>query len=285
MNFTFSRGGTLAIAAAALCLSVPASRAAQMNDPPPTQTVGVAPSLLRKVGLDQELNQQVPLDLVFRNERGESVALRQFFGRGPVILTLVYYQCPMLCTEVLNGLVHSLNQMPLELGKDFSVVTLSIDPKDMPKLAAAKHEIYTGLYAPRRDSTGWYFLTGDESNIKRLAGAVGFRYAYDPASGQYAHPSALMVLTPDGKISRYFYGIDYPQRDLRWSLIEAAKGKIGSPVDQLLLYCFHYDPNTGKYGILVSRVLQICGGLTVLGIAILVAILFRRENYGYRRPA
>lgn len=285
MRFTVRPGRALAIAAALLCLCAAPNLGAQMSDPPPVQTAGIAPALLRNVGLDQELNRQVPLDLFFRNEQGQSVALRQFFGRRPVILTLVYYQCPMLCTEVLNSLVRSMNQMPLELGKDFSVVTVSIDPKDGPKLASVKHEIYTGLYARRRDSAAWHFLTGDESDIKQLANAVGFHYAFDSATGQYAHPSAIMVLTSDGKLSRYFYGLDYPQRDLRWGLIEASKGKIGSPVDQLLLYCFHYDPNTGKYGVLISRVIQISSGLTVLGMAILLTILFRRENYGYRGPA
>ena len=274
-----------AIAVALFCVTGPVSLAAQMSDPPPVQTIGVASSLLRNVGLDQRLNHQVPLDLVFNDEHGQSIALRQFFGHRPVILTLVYYQCPMLCTEVLNGLVRSMNQMPLELGKDFSVVTLSIDPKESPKLAAVKHEIYTGIYTRRQNSAAWHFLTGDESDIRQLADSVGFRYTYDPASGQYAHPSAIMVLTPEGKLSRYFYGIDYPERDLHWGLIQASEGKIGSPVDQILLYCFHYDPNTGKYGILISHVIQVSGSLTVLGMVILITILFRRENYGCRRRA
>jgi protein SCO1 len=254
---------------------------AQLDDRP-VQTAGVAPALLRSVGLDQRLGNYIPLDLTFRDEHGRPVTLGQFFGQKPVILTLVYYQCPMLCTEVLNSLLRSAKELPLQIGKDFTIVTLSIDPAERPVLAAVKHELYTGLYGRPAGVQGWHFLTGNEAQIKTLAQAVGFRYAYDSASGQFAHPSGIMLLTPQGKLAGYFYGIKYPSRDLRLGLVQASQEKIGSPIDQLLLYCYHYDPTTGKYGLLISRLIQVAGALTVLCMAIIIAFLFRRENYGLR---
>ena len=252
-------------------------------DDRPVQTAGVAPALLRDVGLDQKLGSSIPLDLTFRDEHGQAVALRQFFGEKPVVLTLVYYQCPMLCTEVLNGLLRSAKDLSLEIGKDFSIVTVSIDPAERPVLASVKHELYTGLYGRPGGVKGWHFLTGDEAQIKALAQAAGFRYAYDSASGQFAHPSGIMLLTPEGKLARYFYGIGYPSRDLRLALVEASQNKIGSPIDQILLYCYHYDPETGKYGLLISRVIKAAAALTVLSLGLVIAILFRRENYGLPR--
>jgi len=260
-------------------LLVPHSAKAQLEDSGPVQTAGVRPALLRDVGLDQRLGNSIPLDLTFRDEHGQTVAVRQFFGAKPVILTLVYYQCPMLCTEVLNGVLRSAKELPLEIGKDFSIVTVSIDPSERPVLADVKHQLYTGLYGRPGGPRGWHFLTGDAAQIKTLAQAVGFRYAYDPASGQFAHPSGIMLLTPAGKVARYFYGISYPERDLRLGLVEASQEKIGSPIDQILLYCYHYDPTTGTYGLLISRVIKAAGVLTVLSLGLVIAILFRRENY------
>jgi len=245
----------------------------------PIQSAGVRPALLRDVGLDQRLNSEIPLDLTFRDEHGGNVSLRSFFSGKPVILTLVYYKCPMLCGQVLNSLAHSLKEISLELGKDFEVVTVSIDPTEKPVLAEAKRQLFVGLYGRSGLDQGWHFLTGGEPEIKSLAASVGFRYAYDATTGQFAHPSAIMVLTPQGKIARYFCGIQYPPRDLRLGLVEASAGKIGSPVDQILLYCYHYDPSTGKYGILISRVLQSAGIITILGLAILVTFLLRREHH------
>jgi protein SCO1 len=268
----------LAVAFLASLLATHSAKA-QLDDSAPVQTAGVRPALLRDVGLDQKLGNSIPLDLTFRDEHGQTVALRQFFGERPVVLTLVYYQCPMLCTEVLNGLLRSAKELPLEIGKDFSIVTLSIDPGERPVLADVKHQLYTGLYGRPGAPRGWHFLTGDEAQIKALAQAVGFRYAYDPASGQFAHPSGIMLLTPAGKIARYFYGISYPARDLRLGLVEASHEKIGSPIDQILLYCYHYDPATGRYGLLISRVIKAAGALTVLSLGLVIAILFRRENY------
>jgi protein SCO1/2 len=266
----------LAIAFVACLFTSPAH--AQLDDRP-LETAGVRPALLRDVGLDQKLGSLIPLDLIFRDEHGHAVALRQFFRQKPVLLTLVYYQCPMLCTEVLNGLLRSAKELPLEIGKDFTIVTISIDPTERPVLANVKHELYTGLYGRPGGSQGWHFLTGDEAQIKTVARSVGFRYAYDSASGQFAHPSGIMLLTPEGRLARYFYGIGYPSRDLRLGLVEASQEKIGSAVDQILLYCYHYDPATGRYGLLIARVIQVAGVLMVLSLGLVVAILFRRENY------
>jgi protein SCO1/2 len=265
--------GALAIA----LLAHPATVAAQFTDP--NQGIGVRPELLKQVGVDQKLNDEIPLNLAFRDEHGRPVELAQFFGSKPVILTLVYYNCPMLCTQVLNGLDRSLEVLPLEIGKDFNVVTVSIDPTDRPVVAEAKQAMYAGMYRRPGAQYGWHFLTGDEPQIKQLADSVGFRYAYDPDSQQYAHASAIMLLTPAGKISRYFYGVSYPERDLRLGLVEASQGKIGSPVDAVLLFCYHYDPHTGKYGLLISRVLQLGGILTVLVGGIFLIFLFRGERY------
>jgi protein SCO1/2 len=266
-------GAALAVTLA-LC---PAAARAQFTDP--MQNLGKRPDLLKDVSIDQKLNSSIPLNLVFRDEHGKSVELGQYFGRKPVILTLVYYTCPMLCTQVLNGLDRALKEIPMSIGKDFNVVTVSIDPTDKPVLAESKQALYAGMYGRPGAMQGWHFLTGDEPEIKQLAGAVGFRYAYDPDSKQFAHAAGIMLLTPQGKISRYFYGVQYPERDLRLGLVEASQGKIGSPVDRVLLFCYHYDPHTGKYGLLISRVIQLAGILTVLIGGIFLILLFRGENY------
>jgi len=237
------------------------------------------PVLLRDVGIDQKLNEQVPLDLVFRDETGRSVTLREYFGEKPVILTMVYYECPMLCTQVLNGLLTSLKVLPLDVGKQFNVITVSFNPREKPGLAANKKRVYLGLYARPGAAEGWHFLTGDEAPIKELAQAVGFHYAYDKQSDQFAHATAIMVLTPQGKISRYYYGIDYSPRDLRLSLVEASANKIGSPVDKILLYCYHYDPTTGKYGLVVANVLRAAALVTFLVLGTFLLVMFKREKY------
>lgn len=245
----------------------------------PMQSVGVRPDLLKQVGIDQKLNQSISLNLTFRDEKGKTVELGEYFGQKPVILTLVYYNCPMLCTQVLNGVESGLKELPMDIGKQFNVVTVSIDPTDSHVLASVKQEMYTGMYGRPGVAQGWHFLTGDEAQIKQLAESVGFRYAYDPDSKQFAHASAIMILTPEGKISRYFYGIQYPSRELRLGLVEASEGKIGSPVDQVLLFCYHYDPSTGKYGLLISHIVQAGGALTVLILGVVILILFRGERY------
>src|SRR5262245_58662704 len=212
------------------------------------------PAALKDVGIDQKLNQELPLELIFRDENGAPVKLGQYFGRKPVVLSLVYYSCPMLCTQILNGMVTSFRALPFQVGKEFDVVTVSFDPREGASLASEKKKTYVGYLraeAQKNADTGWHFLTGDESSIKQLADAVGFRYHFDDATNQFAHASAIMVATPQGKLSHYFYGIEYSARDLRLALVQSSENKIGSPVDQLLLYCYHYDPATGKYGAVV----------------------------------
>ena len=236
------------------------------------------PSALRNVAIEQKLNQQLPLDLTFSDENGQPVKLGQYFGQKPIVLSLVYYDCPMLCTQVLNGMVTSFRVLPFQIGKEFDVVTVSFDPREKAPLAAAKKKVYVG-YLPQgvqaSANQGWHFLTGDEASIRELTDAVGFRYHYDEATKQFAHASAIMVATPKGKLSRYFYGIDYSARDLRLGLIESAQNKIGSPVDQLLLYCYHYDPATGTYGAVVMNMVRLGGIITIIGIVALLLFLRR----------
>jgi len=257
------------------------AQAQMYKDRPSTVAASVLPRALRNIGVDQKLNTQIPLNLIFRDDSGRELPLSAYFGSRPVVLALVYYQCPMLCTQVLNGMVMSLRGMSLESGRDFDVVTVSIDPTETPELASKKKAEYLRRYAKGGD--GWHFLTGAEPQIKELAGAVGFRYAYDPKTKQYAHASAIMVVTPSGRLSRYFYGIEYPPRDLRLGLVEASENKIGSPVDEVLLYCFHYDPNTGKYSAIVMNIVRLAGVLTLLILLPLLIWLWRADLTG-RRP-
>jgi len=246
------------------------------------------PTALRDVRIEQKLDQQLPLDLVFRDENGQQVNLGKYFGKKPVVLSLVYYDCPMLCTQVLNAMVTSFRVLPFEVGKEFDVVTISFDPRETPQLAAAKKKVYVD-YLPDKmaagANNGWHFLTGDAASIERITDAVGFRYHYDEATKQFAHASGIMVATPEGKLSRYFYGIDYPARDLRLGLIESSQSKIGSPVDQLLLYCYHYDPATGKYGAAVMRVMRIAGVATLLTIIAMFFLLRPRNRQQVTRGA
>ncbi len=239
----------------------------------------VPPPLLRNVGIDQRLNEQVPLNLTFRDETGKTVHLADYFGKKPVILSLVYFHCPMLCTMVENGLLNTLKTLKFDVGDEFNVLTVSFDPRDTPDFAAAKKAIYIGLYGREHAAEGWHFLTGDEPSIKALTKAVGFRYNYDPQTGQYAHATAIMVLTPQGRLSRYFYGIQYPAGDLRLGLVEASDNKIGNPVDELLLLCCQYNPATGKYGLIISRALQIAGLITILSLGTLFLVISRAKRH------
>ena len=239
------------------------------------------PPALATVGIDQKLNEQLPLDLVFKDEQGREVKLGDYFGKKPVVLSLVYYECPMLCNQVLNGMVTAFKVMAFQPGQEFEVVTVSFDPRETAALAAAKKNTYIN-YLPEAKrasaAAGWHFLTGDDANIKRLTDAVGFRYHFDQATNQFAHASAIYVTTPGGKLARYFYGIEYAPRDLRLGLIESADNKIGSPVDQLLLYCFHYDPSTGKYGAAVMNLMRGAGVATVIFIVAMLLLLRRRDR-------
>jgi protein SCO1/2 len=243
------------------------------------QNPGGKPEVLKNVGLDQKLNEQVPLDLTFRDEHGASVNIGQLLQGKPAILTMVYYKCPMLCTEVLNATLNSLKAIPLEIGKDFNVITVSIDPTEKPVLAEAKQIMYAGLYGRRGAVQGWHFLTGAEDQIQKLASAVGFRFVYDKESSQFAHASGIMVLTPEGRLSRYFYGLSYAPRDLRLALVEASEGKIGSTVDAIMLFCFHYDPVTGKYAVTILNVVRAAGALSAIAIALMIFVFSRREKY------
>ena len=256
----------------AICLLLVTAAAAEDRIPP----------ALTGVGIDQKLNGQVPLDLTFRDETGRTVRLGDYFGRRPVILSLVYYECPMMCTLVLNGLVHTMREIPFTAGDQFDVVTVSFNPRDTPALAAAKKRTYLKSYGRAGAGKGWHFLTGDQASIQALTGAAGFRYAYDPVTQQYAHATTIMVLTPEGRLSRYFFGIEYPARDVRLSLVEASGNKIGSPVDQLLLFCYHYDPVAGKYGFAIMNAMRAAGVATALALGLLVFILFRRERHASR---
>jgi len=236
------------------------------------------PTVLKKVGIDQRLNEQIPLDAVFKDEQGRDVRLRQFFNGKPVVLSLVYYTCPMLCNQVLNGMLGSLRQVSFNIGEQFEVVTVSFDAHETPELAAAKKSTYTRAYNRPGGKASWHFLTGDEANIKRLTEAVGFHFVWDEQTKQFAHASGIMVLTPEGKLARYFYGIDYPPRDLRLGLVEASQNKIGTPVDVLMLYCYHYDAVTGKYGAIVMNIVRLAGGVTLFLIAGLLLILRKRSG-------
>jgi protein SCO1/2 len=249
----------------------------------PVRADPVLPPVLRDVGFDQRLNEQVPLDLAFKDETGQPARLGDYFHGKPVILVLAYYRCPMLCTQVLNGLVRALLDIPLDVGKEFEVVTVSFDPRETPELAAAKRKTYLERYGRPGAAAGWHFLTGEEDAIKRLTKSVGFRYTYDPRNDQFAHASGILVLTPAGKISRYFYDITYSPRDLRLGLVEASANRIGSPVDQVLLFCFHYDPAEGKYGPTIMNFVRLGGALTILAVGTLLAVLWRQERRKARR--
>jgi protein SCO1/2 len=235
----------------------------------------VRPPGLKNVGIEQHLNEQIPPGLTFRDETGKAVQLGDYFGKKPMILNLVYYQCPMLCGEVLSGLESALRVLKFDVGKEFDVLTVSFDPKETPEIAAEKKAEYLKRYQRPGAAEGWHFLTGPPTSIDALTKAAGFQYQYDPKSGQFAHATAIMVLTPDGKIAQYYYGVEFAPKDLRLGLIQASENKIGTVVDQVLLYCYHYNPDTGKYGAIISRVLQLAAGATVLILGTFLVVMFR----------
>jgi len=241
------------------------------------------PSILDQVGLDQRLNQQVPLDLAFVDDHGQPVQLKQYFGSKPVILIMVYYQCPMLCTQVLTGFTGAmLGVRKFNIGREFDVVTVSIDPRDTAKDAAEAKARYLRRYRRPEAEQGWHFLTGKKDQIDALAQAVGFRYAWDPEVKQYAHASGIMLLTPQGRVAQYYYGIEYVPRDIQLGLVEASKGKIGSVVDQVLLYCYHYDPRQGRYGAAIFNILRLSALATVLVLGGFMLLMFRRDALAAR---
>jgi protein SCO1/2 len=238
----------------------------------------VRPPYLQNVGIEQHLDGQVPPDLTFTDDAGRTVKLGDYFGRKPLILNLVYYNCTMLCGEALAGLSGAMKMVKFDVGNQFDVITVSFNPQETPAIAAAKKQEYLKRYGRPGAAAGWHFLTGPAESINALTRAVGFQYQYDPKSQQYAHATAIMVLTPQGRISRYFYGVDYPPKDLRMGLVEASAGKIGNAVDQVLLYCYHYNPETGKYGAVITNILRLGAGLTILLLGGLLFILFRLEK-------
>jgi protein SCO1/2 len=251
---------------------------APLSVPPPGPAASERIPILNGVSIDQKLNSRVPLDVALVDERGQDVRLGEFFGKRPVLLVLAYYDCPMLCSEVLSAMVGSMETLSFNPGRDFEVVVVSFNPGDTPAAAAGKKATYLKRYGRAGTEGGFHFLTGRPESIARLTEAVGFHYAFDKTIAQYAHPAVLHVLTPDGRLSRYLYGIDFPPRDLRLALVEAADGKIGTKVDQFLLYCYHYDPQTGKYGFAILNAVRLGGLLTVALTAMFIVTTLRRER-------
>jgi protein SCO1/2 len=241
------------------------------------------PPGLKNVGIEQHLNDQIPPDLNFRDETGKSVRLADYFGKKPLILNLVYYQCPMLCGEVLSGLDSALRVLKFDVGKEFDVLTVSFDPKETPQMATAKKAEFLKRYGRPGAADGWHFLTGPESSIAALTKAAGFDYEYDPKTGQFAHATAIMVLTPEGKIAQYYYGVEFAPKDLRLGLVQASQNKIGSIVDEVLLYCYHYNPDTGKYSAIISRILKIAAGTTIFMLGTFLIVMFRLGSTSERK--
>jgi protein SCO1/2 len=273
----------LALVGAVLLTAAPVR--AQMTGAPatgykrdPGMVASAVPAPLREIGFDQNLDRQMPLDVVMTDESGRSAPLGAYFGRRPVVMLFAYFDCPMLCTTVINGLASALDVLALEPGRDFEIVTVSFDPRDTPASAAAKKSHYIERYKRPGAADAWHFLTGDASSIERLTQAAGFRYAWDEQTRQFAHPTGILVLTPDGRIARYLFGIEYGPRDLRLALVDASAGRVGSKVDALLLYCYHYDPMNGRYGFAIMRALRIAGAATVLALGSFVFIMVRRER-------
>jgi len=275
--------GLWAVGVGLWVLAAAAPAYAQYGEAPkPSNPVNEKPGILKNVGIDQKIGQQLPLDLVFRDENGTDVKLGQFFGSRPVVLALAYYECPMLCTQVLNGMTGALKTLSFDAGKDFDVVVVSIDPKDNFRLAANKKLTYVTHYGRPQTAGGWHFLTGTEASIKPLAEALGFRYAYDANIRQYAHGAAIYVATPKGVVARYLMGIDFAPRDLRLALVEASNNQLGSVVDQVLLLCYHYDPTVGKYGAATLNAIRIGFIATVTGFLTFLFISLRRERANAR---
>jgi protein SCO1 len=260
-----------------------ASASAQINSGVMSPPANTRPPRLENVGIEQHLDAQIPPGLAFRDETGATVKLGDYFGRKPLILNLVYYNCTMLCGEALAGLASAMRLVKFDVGNQFDVITVSFDPRETPEMAAAKKKDYVGRYGRANAAAGWHFLTGQPESINALTKAVGFQYQYDPRSNQYAHATAIMVLTPQGRISRYFYGVDFPPKDLRMGLVEASQNKIGNAVDAVLLYCYHYDPETGKYGAMVANILRLAAAATILLLGGLIFILWRLDRSVNRR--
>jgi len=237
----------------------------------------VRPPGLKHVGIEQHLDEQIPTDLPFRDETGKSVRLGDYFGKHPIILNLVYYKCPMLCSEVLSGLTSALKAMKFNVGQDFDVLTVSFDPRETPQDASGAKATWLKRYGRPGAEKGWHFLTGPQASIDTLTKAAGFSYDYSEKSGQFAHATAIILLTPDGKIAQYYYGVEFSPKDLRLAMVEASHNKIGSLTDQILLYCYHYDPNAGRYSLLILRVLRLAAVATMVLLGGFLFVMFRRD--------
>jgi protein SCO1/2 len=244
----------------------------------PGLDASATPEILQHVGIDQNIGAPLPLDLEFRDETGAPVKLGSYFGDKPVILTLVYYDCPMLCTEVLNGLSRSLAPLNYSIGEEFEVVTVSFDPRETPTLASQKKAVYTQRYGRPGTQEGWHFLTGEAPAIDKLTGTVGFNYVYDEAEGQFVHGSAIMIVSPQGTVSHYFFGIEYPSEDIRLAIIESSEEKLGTVFDQIMLYCFNYDPEQGRYGVAIMNAMRVAGLITLVGMGSFMIIMFKRDR-------
>jgi protein SCO1/2 len=267
----------LFVIAGALVLAV-ASMSAQGPPPAPGLPADRTPTPLARVAFEQRLGAPLPLDVPFRDEDGRTVRLGAYWGRKPVVLALVYYACPMLCTEVLNGLASALDVLDESVGEEFDVVTISFDPRETPVMAAGKKKAYLDRYKRPTAAAGWHFLTGDEASIKAVTDAAGFQYAWDAKTEQFAHATGVIVTTPDGRLSRYFFGIDFAPRDLKFALIESSNGQVGRLADKLLLYCYHYDPSSGTYGLVVTRLVRAGGVVTLLALVGFVVVSLARER-------
>ncbi|MGE5127600.1 MAG: SCO family protein [Betaproteobacteria bacterium] len=267
------RTALLALSLAAL----PALAAAQMGPVPPPPRAAT-PGILQQVGFDQKLGGKIPLDLAFKDETGKDVKLSDYFGSKPVVLSLVYFRCPMLCTISLNGLAAALEVLSFVPGQEFNVLTVSFDPHEGPVLAAAKKKAYMARYKRSQAEKGWHFLTGSQESVDALTKAVGFRYVWDEATKQFAHPAGVVVATPEGRISRYLFGVEYSPKDLRLALVDSAGGRIGNPIDTVLLYCYSYDPKTGSYSASILGLLRIAALATVLALAGFIVIASRRRG-------
>ena len=277
-RFPFSLPIIVIFGAALVGAALPA-RAQGMQDAAPAGTPsGQLPLILKNVRYEQKLDSQVPLNLAFRDESGKPVHLGEYFGRRPVVLILAYYRCPMLCSQVLAGATHAFRQLPFRIGQQFNVLTVSFNPQEGPALAAASKQTYLASYGQPQAAEGWHFLTGQQPEITALTQAVGFHYAWDAQTQQYAHATGIVVLTPSGKVAQYFYGIDYPAQDLRLALVQSSQERIGSLADEVLLFCSHYDPNSGRYTAVIGRVLQIAGAFTLLILGGVLFLLFHLDR-------
>ncbi|HRJ88515.1 MAG: SCO family protein [Blastocatellia bacterium] len=287
---TISRLFTILLVLASVYVAiVPAQKNEHYNSPlysprkyePGKEVASGLPKQLNAVGITQRLGETLPLDAAFKDENGSNVILGDYFNKGrPVILALVYYECPMLCNQVLNGLTGTLKGIALDTGKDYDVVAISFDAKEngKPDLARNKKASYMERYGRPGTEKGWHFLTGEQTMIDRVTESVGFTYEWDEATKQFAHASGIMIVTPEGRLSRYFYGIDYAPRDVKLGLVESAENKVGSVTDQLLLYCFHYDPSTGKYGFAILNLMRAAAVATLLGMGAMGFVFWRRNK-------